>query len=169
MRGSAVMRSSAAPTITAAARVAARLALCLRSEKKVIWPGAARSREPTCPTAVRASPATRPPSREAISPSVSDPGMASLRGRRLAAFEGLDHLVGDVDAGARVDRILENDVVLLLLRDLPDDAVRLLHHARQLLVAALVQVFPELALLALKVAVQIAELALLGAPLHFAH
>src|ERR671929_1108102 len=109
-------------------------------------------------TRVCASPATRPPRRCTISPSVSGPGIDSLRGR--LALEGLDHLVGDIDARAREDGVLEDDVELLLLGDLPDDAVRLLDHLRELLVPALVEVFPELALLPLEVAVQLAELAL---------
>src|SRR6185295_7926890 len=117
---------------------------------------------------VSAAPTTRPPRRATICPSVSGPGTRSLR-RRLALLERLDHLVGDVDARAREDGVLEDDVVLLLLGDLADDAVRLLHHLRQLLVAALVQVLAELSLLALEVAVQLAELALLGAPLRLAH
>src|SRR2546425_3478548 len=47
----------------------------------------------------------------------------SFRGR--LAFQRLDHLVGDVDARAREDGVLEDDVVLFLLGDLADDAVRL--------------------------------------------
>src|SRR5581483_4371771 len=140
--------------------------------KKVISSGRAFSSEPTWRTRTPASPATRPPRREAISPSVSGAAMgssaASLRGG-LVAVERLDHLVGDVDARAREHGVLEDDVVLLLLRDLPDHAVRLLDDLRQLLVAALVEVLAELALLALEVAVQVAELALLVAPLALAH
>src|SRR5262245_61190793 len=158
MRGSLVMLSPAAATITAPARVAASFAFNFWSTKKVICCGVACSSEPTCATSVSALPATRPPSREAICPSVSGPGIALLR-RRLA-FERLDHLLGDVDARAAVDGVLQDQVELLLLGDLVDHPVRLLHHLRQLLVAALVQVLPELALLALEVAVQLAELAL---------
>src|SRR5918911_1600020 len=127
----------------------------------------APSREATWCTSVCASPATRPPRRCTISPSVSGPGINSLGGR--LGLEGLDHLVGDIDARAREDGVLEDDVELLLLGDLPDDAVRLLDHLRELLVAALVQVLAKLALLPLEVAVQLAELALLRAPLRFAH
>src|SRR5438034_879961 len=54
----------------------------------------------------------------------------SFRGR--LAFQRLDHLVGDVDARAREDGVLEDDVVLFLLGDLADDAVRLLHHLGEL-------------------------------------
>src|SRR5689334_9266611 len=140
--------------------------------KKLMCRASARSSEATWCTRVSALPATRPPRRCTISPRVSGPATGftadSLRGR-LAPVEGLDHLVGDVDARAREDGVLEDDVVLFLLGDLPDDAVRLLDDLRELLVAALVQVLAELALLPLEVAVEIAELALLGAALRLAH
>src|SRR4051812_28782059 len=117
MRGSAVRPSCAAATITAAARVLASLALFLLPVTKVISPAPARSREPTWRIRVAASPATRPPRREAICASVSGPAMpvrrGSLRGR--LGLERLDHLVGDVDARAREHGVLEDDVVLLLL------------------------------------------------------
>src|SRR2546430_4440037 len=136
-----------------------------------MWPALAPSSEATWCTSVSPSPATRPPRRCTISPSVSGPATVanarSLRGR--LALERLDHLVGDVDARAREDGVLEDDVELLLLRDLADHAVRLLDHLRQFLVAPLVQVLAELALLALEIAVQLAELALLGAALVLAH
>src|SRR5207249_3921707 len=45
----------------------------------------------------------------------------------------------------------------ILLGDLADDAVRLLHHLGELLVAALVQILAELALPALEIAVHVAE------------
>src|SRR5207245_8634477 len=122
--------------------------------KKLMWRSSALSREATWWTTVSAGPATRPPSRATICPSVSGPGTESLR-RRLARLEGLDHLVGDVDARAREDGILEDDVVLLLLGDLADHAVRRLHHLGELLVPALVQVLAELALLALEIAVEL--------------
>src|SRR5258706_4113635 len=114
-----------------------------------------------------ASPATRPPSRETIWPSVRGPGMPSL-GWRLA-FERLDHPVGDVDARAGVYGILEDDVELLLLGNLPDDAVGVVDDLRQLLVAPLVAVLAQLAQLALVVAVHLAEVALLGAALVLVH
>src|SRR5262245_47066510 len=167
MRGSAVSVSLRASTITAPARVAASLAFSLGSEKKVLCCAVACSSEPTCATSVSALPATRPPRRDAICPSVSGPGIALFR-RRLA-FERLDHLVGDVDARAAVHGVLQDQVELLLLGDLVDHPVGLLDHLRQLLVAALVQVLPELALLALEVAVQLAELALAVAALALAH
>src|SRR5687768_17349009 len=158
MRGSCVSFSFPGARITAAARVPASLLVFLLLERKVIWPAAAPSREPTWRIRVCASPATRPPRREAISPRVNGPGMPSFR-RRLA-FQRLDHLVGDVDARADIGRhLLEDDVELLLLGDQADHAVRLLDHPRQLLVAALVQVLAELALLALELAVHLAELA----------
>src|SRR5687768_10728549 len=167
MRGRSVSASASAPTMSAAARVPASLSLCRRCERKLISPGAAASSEPTWLIRVCASPATRPPRREAISPSVNGPGMSSLR-RRLA-FQRLDHLVCDVDARAREHGVLEDDVELLLLGDLPDDAVAELHDLRQLLVAPLVEVLAELALLALELAVQVGELALAVAALGFAH
>src|SRR5687767_8125029 len=167
MRGSAVSCSPSAATITAPARVAASLAFSFGSTKKVICCGVACSSEPTWATSVSALPATRPPRRDAICPSVSGPGIALFR-RRLA-LERLDHLVGDVDARAAVHRILENQIELFLLGDLVDHPVGLLDHPRQLLVAALVQVLAELALLALELAVRFAELALAGAALALAH
>src|SRR5258708_13526956 len=117
---------------------------------------------------VRGWPGRRSARREGISPSVNGPGMSSL-GRGLA-FQRLDHLVGDVDARAYVSRhLLEDDVEFLLLRDLADHPVRLLNHLRQLLVAPLVDVLAELALLALEIAVQVAELPLFIAALGLAH
>src|SRR6185295_7240143 len=167
MRGRDVSFSPSAATITAPARVAASFAFSFGSAKKVICSGGACSREPTWRTSVPASPATRPPSCAAICPSVSGPGIGLFR-RRLA-FERLDHLVGDVDARAAVDGVLQDQVELLLLGDLVDHPVRLLHHLRQLFVAALVEILAELALLALELAVQLAELALAVAPLALAH
>src|SRR6478752_1350233 len=123
------------------------------------------SSEPTWWICVSEAPATRPPSRVTICASVIGPAMAPTAGslgRRLAAIQRLDHLVGEVDARAGVDGVLEDDVVLLLLGDLADDAVRRFHHLGELFVPALVQVFAELALLPLEVAVQLAELAFLG-------
>src|SRR3954470_4885326 len=167
-RGRAVNASFCGARITAGARVLTRWALYRGLAKNAISPSPARSSVPTCWIRVSGSPATRPPRREAISPSVSGPGMASL-GRRLA-FQRLDHLVGDVDARAHVGRhLLEDDVELLLLGDLADHAVRLLHHLRELLVAPLVDVLAEFPLFSLELAIQIAELALLRPPLALAH
>src|SRR3970282_646967 len=113
------------------------------------------SRDATCSMSMPASPTTRPPSRDAISPREIGPAM-SARGR--LAVQRLDYPVGDVDARIRVDGVLEDDVVLLLLGDLADDAIRLLDHLRQLLVAALVAVVAELALAALEIPVQVVDL-----------
>src|ERR671937_2736118 len=133
-----------------------------------MWRGLAPSSEATWCTSVSASPATRPPRRSTICPSVNFPGMQSPRGR-LALLERLDHPVGDVDARAREDGVLEDDVELFLLGDLADDAVRLLDDLGEFLIAALVQILAKLALLPLEVAVQLAELALPGAPLRLGH
>src|SRR5437764_6122945 len=136
-----------------------------------MWRGSADSSEATWWISVSGPAATRPPRRATICASVIGPAMAPTArslGRRLAV-QRLDHLVGEVDARAGVDGVLEDDVVLLLLRDLADDAVRLLHDLGELLVAARVQVLAEFALLALEIAVQLAEFALLRAPLRFAH
>src|SRR3990172_6366416 len=172
MRGSAVRRASAGASTIAAARVAASFALKRELPRKAICPGPARSSEPTCRIRTFGSPATRPPRREAISPSLRErlpcPGMRSFRGR-LAAFQRLDHLVGDVDAGVRPHGILQDDVVLLLLGNLADHPVGLLDHLGKLLVAPLVQILADFALPALEIAVQIAEFALLVAALGLAH
>src|SRR3954463_13129471 len=168
MRARVVSLSPSAPTITAPARVAASCGRWRAPVKKLMWRSSALSSEATWWTTVLWSPATRPPRRATICPSVSGPGTASLRWR-LARVEGLDHLVGDVDARAREHGVLEDDVVLFLLGDLADDTVRLLYDLGQLLVATLVQVLAEFALLPLEVAVQLVELALLGAPLVLGH
>src|SRR5947209_16112538 len=129
MRGSVVSLSTSAPSTTAPARVAASFERQRLPMKKLICRASARSSEATCCTSVSALPATRPPSRCTISPRVSGPATGftdSLRGGRLAPVEGLDHLVGDIDARAREDGVLEDDVVLLLLGDLADDPVGLL-------------------------------------------
>src|SRR5688572_30253513 len=162
------MPSQSAARTIAEACVAASFARWRGSERKLISPAPALSSEATCRTVVAGSPATRPPRRAAMSPSVSAPGMGSLRGR-LARIERLDHLVGDVDTRAGEHGVLEDDVELLLLRDLADHAVRELDHLRELLVAALVQVLAKLALLSLELAVHVGELALAVAPLRLAH
>src|SRR6266850_1123249 len=120
----------------APARVAASCSRWRAPVKKLMWRASAFSSEATWWITVSAAPATRPPSRATICPSVSGPGTNSLR-RRLALLERLDHLVGDVDARACEDGVLEDDVVLLLLGDLADHPVRLLDDLRQLLVAPL--------------------------------
>src|SRR5258705_13231926 len=158
MRGSSVSRSFSAARITAEARVFSSRDLCLLLPRKLICPSRAASSEATCATRVWASAAARPPSCAAICASVSGPRIALFR-RRLA-LERPDHPLGDVDARAAVHGILQDEVELLLLGDLVDDAVGLLDHLRELLVAPLVEVLAELALLALEIAVQVAELAL---------
>src|SRR4051812_41467847 len=171
MRGRAVSPSASGETITAPARVASSFARWRLPVKKLMWRASADSSEATWWISVSAPAAARPPSRATICASVIGPAMAPTArslGRRLAV-QRLDHLVGEVDARAGVDGVLEDDVVLLLLRDLADDAVRLLHDLGELLVAARVQVLAELALLPLEVAVQLPEFALLRSPLRFAH
>src|SRR5512145_2288459 len=168
MRGSRVRPSFSGATMTAAACVCVSRSTNFLELRNAICPAPACSSEPTWRIRVCGSPATRPPRREAICPSVNGPGMRSFGGR--LAFQRLDHLVGDVDARADVGRhLLEDDVEFLLLRDLPDYPVRLLDDLRELLVSALVQVLAELALLSLEVAVELAELALLGAALALGH
>ena len=91
------------------------------------------------------------------------PGSAVL-GEPLLVGERLDHLLGDVDALARAhNRVLQDQVELLGLGDLLDHLVRALLDARELLVAAQVQVLAELALGALDVAGEVGEVALLVA------
>src|SRR5687768_2036488 len=168
MRGNAVSFSFSGARITAVACVLTSFAWNFLEVKKAIWPGAAPSSEPTWRIWICGSPATRPPRREVICPSVNGPGMPLFGGR--LTFQRLDHLFGDIDARADIGRhLLEDDVELFLLGDLADHAVRRLHHLGQLLVAALVQVFAELALLALELPVHLAELALLVAALGLGH
>src|SRR4029453_14523002 len=114
MRGSEVEASASFARSTAEALAAASFSRCLALERKVIAPAAAFSSDPTCRMGVPGSPATRPPGRGTIPPSVNPPAIGSLR-RGLARFERPDHLVGDVDAGACEHRVLEDDVELLLL------------------------------------------------------
>src|SRR5690349_2909111 len=159
MRGSAVSDSASGPSTTAEAAVPASLDRYLGLARKAIWPCAARSSVPTWRIRTCGSPRTRPPSCDAICASVYGPGMSFCRGG--LAFHHLDHLVGDVDARIRVGGFLEDDVVLLALGDLPDDAVRLVDDLRELLVAALVDVLAVLALLALELAALVVEVALL--------
>src|ERR1700748_3229311 len=83
-------------------------------------------------------------------------------GRRgCAGAEHLDHLVRDIDARAHVNRFLEDEVIVLLLGDRLDHLVRAIEHRGKFLVAPLVQVFTEFALLALEIRVELGELALL--------
>ena len=84
------------------------------------------------------------------------PALSALITLSVMSMRGLD-----------VDRFLQDQVVLLLLGDLLDDAVGALEDRGQLFVAALVQVFAELAALALEVAVLLDQLALAAAALGF--
>src|SRR5690348_9189709 len=88
----------------------------------------------------------------------------------LLVGERLDHPVGDVDALARVDdRILEDQVVLLVGGDLLDHLVRALLYARELLVAPQVQVLAEFALHPRQVARLVRKVPLLVAAVGFGH
>jgi hypothetical protein len=93
---------------------------------------------------------------------VAKPDFAHLAAPLLAALgvERLDHLVGDVDLRAPEHGFLQDQVVLLGLEDLLDDAVGALDDGRELLVLALAQVFLELAPAPLQLAVLVDELAL---------
>src|SRR5215212_6078232 len=89
-------------------------------------------------------PTASPPRRATISRRVSAGG-----GTRASTIrEGPDDLLGDVDAAAREHGLLDDEVELLLLRDLVDHAGGALLHAGELLVAAQVQVLADLALAA---------------------
>src|SRR5437763_9387157 len=114
-------------------------------------PGPAESMVATPVSGAATSPTASPPSRATISRRVSVGTPASL-GR-----EGLDDLLGDVDAPAREDRLLQDQVELLLLGDLVDHARRALLHLGELLVAAHVEVLAHLALLALEIAADVGE------------
>src|SRR5690349_12438857 len=122
----------------------------------------ADSSGPTASMGVAGSPISSPPRRPAISPSVT---LACIRSLGGGGVERLDHLVGDVDLRAPEHRFLKDQVVLLALEDLLDDAVGALDDGAELLVLALAQVFLELAAPALQVAVLVDELALAAHPL----
>src|SRR5881398_1894430 len=109
MRGNVVKPSCSGARITAPARVAASFDLYLGLARKAIWSAPAFSREPTWRIRTCGLPATRPPRREAISPSVNGAGMASFC-RRLAGVQRLDYLVRDIDAGAEVHHVLHDEV-----------------------------------------------------------
>src|ERR1700728_2154464 len=93
-----------------------------------------------------------------VASSVASSVTASVAGRGRRAIssrrQGLKDLVGDVDARAHIHRFLNDQVVVLLLGDLLDYLVGAVENGCQFLIAALVQVFAELALLALKIGVQ---------------
>src|SRR5690606_16875901 len=112
-----------------------------------------------------AGPSMRPSTSRAssASPTGSARGrIACLPGPLLAALarQRPQHLVGDVDARAHGDGLLEDEVVAFLLGDVLDRPVRLLDHLGELLVAPLVEVLAELALLALEILLEVGILAL---------
>jgi hypothetical protein len=80
--------------------------------------------------------------------------------RLLRRVQRAQDLLGDVDARAEVHRVLHDQVEFLLFGDLADDPLRALEQALQFLVAALVQVFAELTLAPLQVAVELGQFAL---------
>src|SRR4051812_11240512 len=163
MRGMLAASRSRGPTMTAPARVSASRVRYFGLARKVISAGPAESIVATPLRGVAASPTASPPRRATISRRVSDATPASL-GR-----EGLDDLLGDVDAAAREDRFLQDQVEFLLLGDLVDDARRALLHLGELLVAAHVEVLADFALLALEVAADVGEAPLLVAPGRLRH
>src|SRR5262245_8729175 len=154
-------------------------------------PAGAFSSVATWRTRVPASPRTLPPKRRAMSRSVwprgapflclprvmtavSESGIGPASAIRtgpglLAPGERLEHPVGDVQARTAVHRLLQDEVVLLRLRDLPDHAVGPLEERGELLVAPQVQVLAVLALHALEIEAQALQLLLLRAPVALAH
>src|SRR4051812_25593869 len=121
MRGSSVASRSSRASTTAAACVSRswpRYLPCARNERS---PGPALCSDATRFTATSGFPITSPPRRATISDSRTRP---LLRGGP-GLFQGLDHLVGDVQPRVPVHRLLENDVVLFRLGDLDDGAVGL--------------------------------------------
>src|SRR6185312_3178500 len=117
-------------------------------------------------------PTASPPSRATISRRVSWTGgqgtsRVELWSVPMASLvrERLDDLLGDVDARAGEDRLLDDEVELLLLGDLVDHPGGALLDRGELLVAAQVEVLADLALHALEVAADVGELPLLLAPL----
>src|SRR3990170_8966502 len=164
MRGTDVASCCACATTTAAARVARSCGRYFPWARNAMSPGPADSRVATCLIVTSGLPISSPPRRSTISASMNARGAVIPLFRRLAVVQRLDDLVGDVDARACPDRFLEYNVVLLGLGDLLHRPVGALDNPRQLLVAALVEVLARLTLLALKLPVEIRELALaLGA------
>ena len=160
-------RASAAPcspaisgaTITADARVAASCARYLRIGEKRDRAGSgrlerrdARDRAPrrrrrAWRRCAAASSAREIGTGRAMSRDAGGGAPARRRAPPLLVGERLDHLLGDVDLLAREDdRVLQDQVELLGLGDLLDHLVRALLDARELLVAAQVEVLAELAL-----------------------
>src|SRR3954468_15975755 len=145
IRGMLAASRSRGLRITAPARVLASRARYFGFARKVICEGPAESRVPTPVRGTAASPTASPPRRATSSRRLNEATPGSL-GR-----EGLDDLLGDVDAPAREDRFLQDEVELLLLGDLVDDSRGALLNLGELLVPAHVEVLADLALLALEV------------------
>jgi len=78
---------------------------------------------------------------------------------RACVGERPDDLVGDVDAAARPDDllVLEHDVELFGLRDLPHGTIGALDDALELFLAPLPQILVEFPLLALELTVGVGE------------
>src|SRR6478609_3331077 len=145
---------SALVRISAAAALAAACSRSLGLDRKLTWALPAASRGAMPLTAQSGSTTSSSPS---CSTSCRN-GIAMVQHRLL-----VQHLVGDVDARADVDSFLEHDVIFFLLGDLLDHAVGAFQHCCQFFIAALVQVFAKLALAALKILVEVAQLALAAA------
>src|SRR5574343_732255 len=105
------------------------------------------------------------------SPCKTPPKAALISARvaftSLGAVERVQHLVGDVVLGVDVNRFLNDQVELFGLGHLAYHPVGAFQNRLQLFVFAHVQVFLELAALALEVAVQVNHLALAGGALRF--
>src|SRR5262249_55047807 len=67
--------------------------------------------------------------------------------------EGLDDLIGNIDLGAGINRLLEYEIKVFLFRDIQDHLLRALLQSGQLLVAPHVQIFPQLPLRPFKITV----------------
>src|SRR5574337_846812 len=132
-------------------------------------PGPALSRVATRSIRVAPSPSTAAPqSRPSSSRRIGPPGAHPVIG--LLVGERLDHLVGDIDALARVDdRVLQDQIVLLARGDLLDHLVRTVLQRRDLLVLPEIDVLTELALHPLHVARLMGEIALLASPVNVRH
>src|SRR5262245_52112238 len=112
MRGMLAASRSPGPRITAAARVVASRERYRGLARKAMSPGPAESSVATPVMGAPTSPTASPPRRATISRSVRV--VAAKRPSRAAA-QRADDLVGDVDAPAREDRLLHDEVELLLL------------------------------------------------------
>src|SRR5262252_10340384 len=115
-----------------------------------------RSRSPSMVAARR--PAPRSSTAAASSANVSCGRPAAMR--LFAAVQRAQHFVGDVDACAEINGILDDEVVFFLLGQLAHDLLRPLQQGLQLFVATLIQILAELALPLLEVAIHVGEFAL---------